>query len=277
MAEELPVHSETVGDTGDTVVFLHGLFGQGKNFTQIAKGLRPDFQSLLVDLPNHGASDWTQEFSYLEHADAVAEHLRRTVAAEQPVNLVGHSLGGKVAMLLALRHPELITRLSVVDISPVAHESMGEFEHLLDSLLDLPLQEISSRREADERLRDPIPEDMVRGFLLQSLVRSEDGFRWRPNLKLLRQSLPKIADFPDDDDADVPGTAPADHPQFDHPVLWVAGAESNYIRDEYAPAMRRLFPRTRLITVKGAGHWVHAEQAQVFTEVLRRFLTAESK
>ncbi|WP_120002892.1 alpha/beta fold hydrolase [Nesterenkonia muleiensis] len=265
MAEELSLHSEIVGETGETVVFLHGLFGQGKNFRQIAKGLTSDFQSLLVDLPNHGASDWTQRFDYVEQADVVAEHLRRTVAAEAPVNLVGHSMGGKVAMLLALRHPELIGRLAVVDISPVAHQSMGEFEHLLDSLLDLPLKEISSRGDADELLREPIPEDMVRGFLLQSMVRSDDGFRWRPNLQLLRQSLPQIADFPDTDDA---------RRQFEHPVLWVAGAKSDYIKDDYAPAMRELFPRTTLTTVKGAGHWVHAEQSQVFTEVLKRFLHA---
>lgn len=263
MTEELSLHSETVGVSGETVVFLHGLFGQGKNFTQIAKGAQPDFQSLLVDLPNHGASDWTQGFDYVEQADVVAEHLRRTVAAEAPVNLVGHSMGGKVAMLLALRHPELIGRLAVVDISPVAHQSMGEFEHLLDSLLDLPLKEISSRREADERLREPIPEDMVRGFLLQSLVRSDEGFRWRPNLKLLRQSLPAIADFPEFDRA-----------QFEQPVLWVAGAKSDYVQDEYAATMREFFPRTTLTTVKGAGHWVHAEQPQVFTEVLKRFLRA---
>lgn len=278
MAEEFSIHTSTVGETGETVVFLHGLFGQGKNFTQIAKGLEPEFQSVLVDLPNHGASDWTESFDYVDQADLVAEHLRRTVAADGPINLVGHSMGGKISMVLALRHPELVRRLAVVDISPIAHKDMGEFEHLLDSLLQVPLDEISTRSEAGQQLREPIPEDMVRGFLLQSLVRSDDGFRWKNNLKLLRQSLPQIADFPYDpvtDDAAETDPANTHHPQYTGPVRWIAGAKSNYIKEEYAPAMRALFPRVRQITVKNAGHWVHAEQREVFTQILQRFLSSK--
>lgn len=278
MAEEFSIHTSTVGETGETVVFLHGLFGQGKNFTQIAKGLEPEFQSVLVDLPNHGASDWTESFDYVDQADLVAEHLRRTVAADEPINLVGHSMGGKISMVLALRHPELVRRLAVVDISPIAHKDMGEFEHLLDSLLQVPLDEISTRSEAGQQLREPIPEDMVRGFLLQSLVRSDDGFRWKNNLKLLRQSLPQIADFPYDpvtDDAAETDPANAERPQYTGPVRWIAGAKSNYIKEEYAPAMRALFPRVRQITVKNAGHWVHAEQREVFTQILQRFLSSK--
>lgn len=278
MAEEFSIHTSTVGETGETVVFLHGLFGQGKNFTQIAKGLEPEFQSVLVDLPNHGASDWTESFDYVDQADLVAEHLRRTVAADGPINLVGHSMGGKISMVLALRHPELVRRLAVVDISPIAHKDMGEFEHLLDSLLQVPLDEISTRSEAGQQLREPIPEDMVRGFLLQSLVRSDDGFRWKNNLKLLRQSLPQIADFPYDpvtDDAAETDPANAERPQYTGPVRWIAGAKSNYIKEEYAPAMRALFPRVRQITVKNAGHWVHAEQREVFTQILQRFLSSK--
>ncbi|NLS08856.1 alpha/beta fold hydrolase [Nesterenkonia sp. MY13] len=262
MSHEFSINSEIFGDSGQPVVFLHGLFGQGKNFTQIAKGLQPEFQSILVDLPNHGASDWTDEFDYIQQADLVAEKLRTEGAGEQPVHLVGHSMGGKIAMILALRHPELVERLVIVDISPAARKDMDEFEHLLDALLSLPLEEINSRGEADKRLQDPIPEDMVRGFLLQSLTRTSDGFTWRPNLRLLRSSLPVIGDFPDLTDK-----------QFDGPVLWIAGENSDYVEDEYAPAMRELFPRTRLSTIKNAGHWVHAEQPQVFTALLKSFLS----
>lgn len=280
MAEEFSIHTSTIGETGETVVFLHGLFGQGKNFTQVAKALQPEFQSVLVDLPNHGASDWTERFDYVEQADLVAEHLRRTVAAENPVNLVGHSMGGKISMVLALRHPELVRRLAVVDISPIAHKDMGEFEHLLDSLLEVPLDEISTRSEAGQQLREPIPEDMVRGFLLQSLIRSDNGFRWRNNLAMLRRSLPQIADFPyhpvtHDDAAAESSASDKEYPQYSGPVRWIAGAKSHYIKEEYAPAMRALFPRVSQITVKNAGHWVHAEQREVFTEVLSRFLHTE--
>lgn len=256
------LHAQTVGEDGETVVFLPGLFGQGRNFSQISKALQPSFRSVLVDLPNHGASDWTETFDYLEHADLVADHLRAFVVDEDPVNLVGHSMGGKVAMVLALRHPELVKRLVIVDISPVRRASMGEFEHLLDALLGLRLEELSSRREADERLQDPIPQNMVRGFLLQSLTRTEEGLDWRPNLALLRRSLSAIGDFP-----------AFDEEQFEGPVLWIAGEKSDYVTGEDAPEMRRFFPRTRLTTVKDAGHWVHAEQSQIFVEVLRRFLS----
>lgn len=263
MAEDsLSINTQTVGDSGEIVAFLPGLFGQGRNFTQIAKGLQSEFQSLLVDLPNHGASDWTEDFDYVSQADVVAEHLRSTVASDGPINLVGHSMGGKVAMVLALRHPELVSRLVVVDISPVKRESMEEFEHLLDSLAALDLEELTSRGEADKQLLDPIPENMVRGFLLQSLARTSDGFRWKVNLKLLRESLPTIAGFPDFEDK-----------TYDGPVLWIAGEKSDYIKDEYGSTMRELFPRATLTTINNAGHWVHAEKAEVFTNVLRGFLT----
>lgn len=257
------LHTQSLGQGEETVVFLHGLFGQGKNFTQIAKALPPDYRSVLVDLPNHGASDWTEEFSYTEHADLVADHLRGTEGT--PVHVVGHSMGGKVAMLLALRHPELVRSLVVVDISPVAREDMGEFDHLLSSLLSLDLDALESRGEADEQLREPIPEAMIRGFLLQSLTKDSDGLRWKSNLQLLHSSLPQIGGFPDlDDQAEYTG-----------PVLWVAGENSDYVQDEYAPVMRQLFPRVVQTTIKKAGHWVHSEQPQVFTEVLARFLAGQ--
>src|SRR5690606_8886899 len=122
------LHVLTVGDElpddVPTVVFLHGLFGQGRNFSTIAKGLLPDARSVLVDLPNHGRSAWTETVDLAVMADAVAERVR--AGADGPVHLVGHSLGGKVAMLVALRHPELLDRLVVVDIAPTASRSVGE-------------------------------------------------------------------------------------------------------------------------------------------------------
>ncbi|WP_233722249.1 alpha/beta fold hydrolase [Nesterenkonia massiliensis] len=265
MAKKFTVHTQTVGDDGETVVFFHGLFGQGKNFTQIAKGLQPQFRSVLVDLPNHGGSDWTESFSYIEQADLVAELLRSTVAADAPVHVVGHSMGGKIAMVLALRAPELVRSLVVVDMSPVVREDMSEFDHLLGSLRGLDLESLGSRSEADEQLQEPIKSAMVRGFLLQSLTKDSEGFRWKSNLELLHKSLPEIGGWPEFEDT-----------QYEGPVLWVAGAKSDYVQEEYAPAMRKLFPRTVQTTIKQAGHWVHSEQPAVFTEVLKRFLTGQN-
>ncbi len=244
------------------VAFLHGLFGRGRNFSRIAQDLEPEAQSLLVDLPNHGQSGWTERFDFVEIADLVAEHLRAGFAAEGPVDVVGHSMGGKVAMVLALRHPDLVRRLVVVDISPVASGSArGEFAHLLSALAGLDLVSMTSRTEAHAALREAIPNDTVRGFLLQNLQREGDGFAWQPNLRLLHDELEKVMGFPD-----MSGY------RFEGPVLWVRGERSDYVVDDDAPAMRALFPKTTRVTVRGAGHWVHSERPDEFTAALRSFL-----
>ena len=259
------LNTTTVGEGGaaQRVVFLHGLFGQGKNFTTIAKALQPEFTSLLVDLPNHGRSAWTQEFSYADMADTVADHLREELAADGRVHVVGHSMGGKVAMALALRHPDLVDRLVVVDISPVSSADMSEFEHLLGALATLELDDLPSRSAADDRLADLIPHTSTRGFLLQNLRADGDGWRWQANLDLLLAELPTIGGF-------ITDGAP-----FDRPVLWVAGERSPYVQPEHRPAMEELFPRTVLVTIKGAGHWVHSERPEAFTSAVHTFLTAE--
>ncbi|MEQ4499636.1 alpha/beta fold hydrolase [Nocardioides kribbensis] len=258
------LHTTEVGSTGPTVVFLHGLFGQGRNFTQVAKALQPDLRSVLVDLPNHGRSPWTGTADYETVAESVATWLRATYAAQGPVHLVGHSMGGKVAMVLALRHPDLVDRLVVVDISPAPSDGAGEFEHLLGALAGLDLPALTSRADADAGLAEEIDDERVRGFLLQNLRSGQDGFRWQADLDLLRRELAAIAGFPVLDDV-----AP-----FDHPVLWMAGERSAYVQPEHEPLMRALFPRTRQVTIKGAGHWVHSERPEAFVSALRVFLTA---
>ena len=263
MSETRPViHSTEVGETGERVVFLHGLFGQGRNFTQVAKSLQPAFRSLLVDLPDHGRSQWTESFSYADIADRVAEHLADGFAAGGPVHVVGHSMGGKVAMVLALRHPELVDRLVVVDIAPAPSDGAGEFEHLLGSLANLELGGLLRRSDADEQLSEAIPNERVRGFLLQNLRSGSSGFDWQANLDLLRTDLDAIGGFPAIDE------------QFDHPVLWMAGERSDYVTDDTEPEMERLFPRTVKVTIKGAGHWVHSEKPDAFVSALRTFLGA---
>lgn len=255
------IHATEVGESGPRVVFLHGLFGQGRNFTQIAKALTPELRSVLVDLPNHGRSGWTTSTDYVVVADRVATWLRERYDAE-PLHLVGHSMGGKVAMVLALRHPDLVDRLVVADISPGESEGAGEFEHLLDSLAGIDLATLERRGDADDQLRPLIDDERVRGFLLQNLRSDGDDFRWQANLDLLRAGLPTIGGFPET-------TA-----TFDHPVLWIAGERSDYVQPRHGARMRELFPRTRLVTIKGAGHWVHSEKPEAFVSALRVFLLA---
>ncbi|RYJ07448.1 MAG: alpha/beta fold hydrolase [Actinomycetales bacterium] len=254
------LHTRRIGEVGDRVVFLHGLFGQGRNFTQAAKSLQPELQSLLVDLPNHGRSPWVDRVSYEQMADAVAETVRAEFAPEGRVHVVGHSMGGKVAMVLALRHPELVDRLVVVDIAPSSHSSGGEFEHLLGSLAAVDLAGLSRRADADAQLKGPIPNATTRGFLLQNLRADGSTFAWQANLEVLRRDLNVIGDFPRIDAT------------FDRPVLWIAGERSDYILPEHHEAMRRYFPRTRHVTIKGAGHWVHSEEPESFVSTLTVFL-----
>ena len=260
--------SETlVGDDGPMVVFCHGLFGRGRNFAGIAKALQPDFRCLLLDMPDHGDSPWTDRFDYAAAAGKVADHLRSGVAADGPVHVVGHSMGGKIAMELALTAPELVDRLVVVDVSPAGASAVSEFEHLLTSLQRIDIDALGSLGDADRALAPDVPQPTLRGFLLQNLRRDRatKSFHWQPNLDLLLRDLPRIT-------GDIPHSDPEEHVSFDGPVLWIAGSESSYVTQEQAPTMRRLFPRTVMVTIKGADHWVHSQQPEAFTATLRHFL-----
>lgn len=274
MSEDERLAVRTLGDAGPWVVFVHGLFGQGKNWTTIAKGLTDAHRVALVDLPNHGHSPWTDRVDYVDMAELLAAELE---SLGEPVTLVGHSMGGKVAMQLALRRPELLRALVVVDVSPSRYPARGgrtddpdeeasPFGEYIAAMRGLDLDSLETRGQADEALRDAVPSHMVRSFLLQSLVRegvgSGGGWRWRLNLEALERDLGELRAFP----------APPEGATFDGPVLWIAGADSTYVLPEDRPRMDALFPATRLLTVKNAGHWVHSEQPEVFTEALRRFL-----
>ncbi len=259
------IRASAVGAPGGTrTVFFHGLLGQGRNFNQVAKVLQPDLHSLLVDLPNHGRSAWMPSVDYCDVADVLANYLRTGFAREQPVDVVGHSMGGKVAMVLALRHPELVDRLVVVDIAPTVSSETAEFEHLLGSLLRLDLSLLERRADADRLLKEAIPDDRVRGFLLQNLRADGSGFSWQANLVVLHAGLATLAGFPS---PTILGAA-ASH----HPVLWIAGSRSDHIRPEHDAVMRGLFPRTQAVEIEGAGHWVHSDQPSAFASDLKGFL-----
>ncbi|MFT3862567.1 alpha/beta fold hydrolase [Micropruina sp.] len=263
----MALFTQLVGTGRPDLVFLHGLFGRGKNWAGIARALADhDHTSVLFDLPNHGRSGWTDTFDYGCMADEVADELRLRLGSAASVSLVGHSMGGKVAMLLALRHPGLVKSLVVVDIAPDFSSKVVTNVPLVAAMRALDLESLSSRGEAERLLAAAVDDSAVRQFLLQNLKHTKEpggrnGWQWELNLELLGDHLDEVAEWPE-----VEGVS------YDGPVLWVAGADSPYIRPEHAPRMRQLFPRVRLVRIPGAGHWVHADAPAALTAELAPFL-----
>ncbi|MBM0126793.1 alpha/beta fold hydrolase [Pimelobacter simplex] len=259
----MTLHHTALGSTGSRVVFLHGLFGQGKNWTGIAKRLAERHRVLLVDLPHHGRSAWPERFDLAETAALVAGVL----PDDEPVALVGHSLGGKVAMVLALLHPERVARLCVADISPVSYPEGREFPGYISAMRGMDLSRVARREDAERLLEPAVPDPTVRSFLLQNLRRdpaAPSGWSWQANLDVLGRDLAAVSGWPE---AELAGVAP-----YDGPVLWLAGGRSSYVQPAYDAAMDRWFPRNRKVTMKDTGHWLHSERPELFLEILQRFL-----
>lgn len=254
------LHRRTTGTDGPQVVLLHGLLGQGKNLATAATALAGrGYVVTSLDLPDHGRSPWSDRLDYPSLAAAVARELEDL----GPVALLGHSLGGKTAMQVALRRPELVSSLIVVDIAPVAYgDGHSEHSRHLRVMRALDLATLRSRAEADAALAAEVDDERVRGFLLQNLAREGGGWAWRANLDVLARDLEAVAAFPVPD-----GTAP-----YDGPVLWIAGGDSPYVREVHRERMTELFPRARLVRFKGVGHWVHTEAPELFVETVAGFL-----
>jgi len=255
------------GKAGPRVAYLHGLFGQGRNWMQIAKAVSgpdgTDTRALLLDLPNHGRSSWTEEFSFHQYAEQVIETLD-TGAPGEPWTLVGHSLGGKTAMVAALERPDIIERLCVVDIAPKNYGSLHRFSGYVEEMQRLPLDEISTRADAEEKFEESDPG--VKAFLLQNLRRDGQSWRWQANIQQVADDIAgeaRMGDWP---------VGPGDYTPYPNPVLWITGGESEYVTDEDGEPMRELFPLARQVTVKGAGHWVHTESPDIVVAALRRFI-----
>lgn len=246
------------GEGGPPVVILHGLLGSARNWTAIAKQLGATHQVLAVDLRNHGASPWADQMTYDQMAEDVRAFLdRREIAAAA---VIGHSMGGKVAMRLALSHGERVERLVVVDIAPVTYRR--SFNAYVDAMRALDLSQVTRRSDADAMLAEQITEPGVRGFLLQNLVSAEGGLAWRIPLQTLAHNMPELMGFP-------PSAEPQ---QYNGSCLFVSGARSDYVRPEHHEQILRLFSNAQFVALENAGHWVHAEAPGRFLEVVGGFL-----
>ena len=239
------------------MVLLHGLFGMGNNLGAIARSLAPDFTVYSVDLPNHGRSDWVP---FMGLAD-MASHLEQWLESQglERVDFVGHSLGGKLAMELALLSPGSVNALVVADIAPVPYEP--HHDSVFAALDAVAQSECVTRREAMAIMEGYLEEPGVAEFLLLSLTRDEQGlYRWRFNLEGLKAGYGSVREAPDGG------------MRYEGPVLFVKGEESDYILPEHREAITGLFPRAELKIIPGAGHWLHAQQPRLFNSIVGRFL-----
>jgi esterase len=246
------------GESGPPVLILHGLLGSARNWSSFARQISATHRVFALDLRNHGASPCADRMTY----DEMAEDVRAFMARQglPAASVIGHSMGGKVAMRLALAHGEQVLRLVVVDVAPVAYRR--SFNAYVEAMRGLDLSRISRRAEADPLLAEQIDDPGVRGFLLQNLVSAEAGLAWRVPLQALADNMPELVGFPESRAGE----------QYDGPALFVTGGRSDYVRPEHHAKILGLFPNAQVVTIPEAGHWVQAEAPEQFLEVVGGFL-----
>lgn len=244
-------------EIGESLVILHGLFGNQGNWGQHAKFLANTFEVYGMDHRNHGRSEWENATDYA----TMALDVRQTMKLHHIENahFIGHSMGGKTAMQLALSYPQLVDKLIVVDIAPVTYAP--HHTQIFAGLKALDLDLIDNRQEADEALEEYVPEKSVRDFLLTNLIRDEEGnFGWRMNLDAIIKGYNDLL-------SGLSAEAP-----FEGEVLFLRGSKSDYVQKKHEKEIFRLFPNARIETIKGAGHWLHAEQPELFQTEIYKFL-----
>lgn len=246
--------------TGSPVVLIHGLFGNLDNLKSLGHTLEANHQVIRIDLPNHGQSEHWAETDYSKLSAAVLALLDEL--GLDKVHIVGHSMGGKVAMAFSLAHPERIISLVAADIAPVAY--LPRHDVVFKGLTTLPLEGHTDRRFALKHLVDAGIDEATAQFLLKNLQRTETGFSWKMNLSGLQHSYPNIIGW------DMP-TAP-----FTGPCLFVRGGDSNYVTSEHRSAIMSQFPNVQAKTIEGTGHWLHAQKPAIFNRIVADFIDKQS-
>lgn len=237
-------------------MLLHGLFGSLDNLSVLRRQFTESFQVLSIDLPDHGKSTFTQSFSFENYAKLISELLNSLNIKR--LSIVGHSLGGKIAMQLALNNHALISHLIVMDIAPVKYTARHSM--VFEGLNNVLLTKITSRKDADTSLAEFVEDSSTRQFLLKSLYSENDMWKWRFNLALLQKDYAKLS------------AAITSAESFEGPVLFMKGELSDYLLPEHKPAVVALFPNSQSKMVSGTGHWLHAEKPQVCGKIINTFL-----
>lgn len=256
----LPLSINELGE-GTPVLILHGLFGRRRNWQAIQKRLATDARIITADMRNHGDSPWDDEMSY----PAMATDLARLIDQldRGPCIVVGHSMGGKAAMVLALTAPELVKGLMVIDIAPVSYKHT--YQPYINAMRNVPLETLERRSQAEDYLKDAITDPGIRAFLLQNLGQDDEGLKWQVNLNAIENGLPNLLGFPNDIGAPYEG-----------PSLFLRGGASDFVEDKHLPVIDSLFPMASHADIQGAGHWVHAEKPEDVIRQIGNFTKANA-
>lgn len=253
----MKLNFRTLGE-GEPLIIMHGVFGSSDNWQTLGKVFAENFKVYLVDLRNHGNSPHSDAFDYdLMVKDVVElmddEDLNKT-------HILGHSMGGKVAMHLATKHPDRVDKLVVVDIAPKYYPP--HHQQIFDGFHSVDLENLDNRKDADEQMSKVISNFSVRQFILKNLDRKKDGsFGWKLNVDAIERAVENVGEGIEGDIS------------FDGNTLFIAGSKSDYIKDEDHDLIRQHFPKALIATVKDAGHWVHAEKPKELGEMVMEFLT----
>ena len=246
-----------VSGQGEPVILVHGLFGSLENLGMIARGLSTSYEVHSIDVRNHGRSPHSDIHTYSAIVKDIIGYMDDCGLSR--AHFLGHSMGGKAVMHLALNFPERVNKLIVADIAPVEYEP--HHNEIFDGLLSLPLSELQSRTEADRLLAKHVKEVPVRQFLLKNLVKSgSSGFAWKMNLKSLCKNYHHVM-------AGQSSTEP-----FSGKVLFVVGGHSGYVQNKHREHVLKLFPNTSMKIIPETGHWLHAEKPDLFVKICERFL-----
>lgn len=238
------------------ILLVHGLFGSLDNLAALKRGLTTDYNILMIDLPDHGKSVRSNEFSFEHNAELIYGLLNELTISK--INIVAHSLGGKIAMQFALSHPELLSALIVLDIAPVHYEP--RHEGVIKGLSHVPLNNINSRKEAEQYLAEYVNEASTRQFLLKSLTQDDSGWHWLFNLALIQRDYALLSE-----------AIKSDYP-FEGPTLFIKGEQSDYITADFRDAILQLFPQSQLKIIGGVGHWLHAEKPSLCIKMIDSFI-----
>lgn len=240
---------------------MHGLFGSHDNLAALRRSLQESYKIVSIDLPDHGKSAHTSQFSFEKYAHSISQALNKIGVTR--AHFVAHSLGGKVAMYIALHHQDLVANLIVVDIAPAQYQP--RHQNVLKGLRAVDLNTTKDRNHADQQMANHVEEAGVRQFLLKSLEQHQTGWKWRFNLDLLERDYLHLS-------AAIDSVKP-----FTRPVLFIKGADSDYLTAQHRKHINKLFPNSEAKIIHGTGHWLHAEKPTIFNRLVSTFLNDNSE